>query len=100
MTVRDGRGNAGTLRFGAWMTTPASRDRAFEANECLTPYEIETLILNAASYPAGSRLHLLVSGDPDAALLLEVRRRLERLGARGIEVSIRRAPDLSRIAGW
>jgi CheY-like chemotaxis protein len=99
MMARDGREDAGTFRFGAWLTTPASRDRAFEVDERLTPYEIETLLVNAASYPSGSRLDLLVSGDADDALLVEVRRRLRRLETRGIAVSIRRAPSLARIVG-
>jgi CheY-like chemotaxis protein len=67
-------------------------------DERLTRYEIETLVLNAGAYPSGSRLDLVVSGDADDTLVDEVRRRLDRLTTRGIDVSVRRAPASSRSA--
>jgi len=77
--------------FRARLRTPTSRESAFEVEDRITPYEMETLVLNAAAYPSGSRLDVVVPPAAGESLLEEVGRRLARLEARGIVTTVRRA---------
>jgi len=94
MTARDDRRGVGAGRFSASMTTPASRDHAFEVEDRLTPYEIDTLVQNAAAYPAGSRLDMVLDRDVDDLTIADLRVRLAPLGAHGISVTVRAAETL------
>ena len=89
--VRESRRDAGEVEFHAWMLVPETRECAFQVAGQLTPYEMETLAMNARGFPLGSRLELIVAGSAGGLLLRDLRRRLARLDARGIDVTVRRS---------
>ena len=76
--------------FHARLIAPASAESAFDVAGRLAPYEIETLAMNARSFPLGSRLELTVDDDTSARALRDLRQRLAGLDARGIDVVVRR----------
>ena len=78
--------------FHARMMTPASGESgAFQVVGRLTPYEVETLTLNAQTFPLGSRLELNIRGRASDEILEDIRRQFADLGARGIDVIVQRA---------
>lgn len=56
----------------------------------LTPYELETLAMEARGLGNGARLELRLGATTSDGRLEWVRRRFARLGRRGIEVSVQR----------
>src|SRR5262249_967023 len=77
----------------------------FEVGGLITPYELETLVGNAESFPRRSRLEVFVPEDVGAEVILTCREHLAALSARGILVSVRRGvPDRPRgkasASGW
>lgn len=78
--------------FHARMMTPASGEKgAFQVVGRLTPYEVETLTLNAQTFPVGSRLELTIRGRAREEVLDEVRAQFAGLGAHGIAVVVQGA---------
>lgn len=69
----------------------------------LTPYEVETLAMDARRMGCGARLELTVGASASERRLEWVRRQFAGLGRRGIEVSVRRdgdgRPDASHVRG-
>jgi CheY-like chemotaxis protein len=61
----------------------------------LTPYEVETLTLNAQTFPAGSRLELTIRGRVADDVLDTVRAEFASLAAHGVEVIVQRADRAS-----
>jgi CheY-like chemotaxis protein len=82
---------AGEVEFHARMLIPEARDCAFQVAGQLTPYEMETLAMNARGFPLGSRLELTVAGGTGGLLLRDLRRHFARLDALGIAVTVRHA---------
>jgi hypothetical protein len=64
----------------------------------LTPYDVETLAMDACRLGSGARLELTLGGNANARGVDWVHRRLAHLGRRGIEVSVRRDGDRRPIA--
>jgi CheY-like chemotaxis protein len=80
------------LPFHARLTTPGADERgAFRVVGRLTPYEVETLVLNAQTFPRGSRLELVIRGRAADDVLADVRAQFAGLAAYGIEVVVHRA---------
>jgi acyl carrier protein len=74
----------------ARIVSPAGDSSTFERTAPLTPYEAEEITEDALRAGRGARLELTVPPGTSDAGLVGVREQFERLGPRGIQVSVRR----------
>jgi hypothetical protein len=96
MRVEVGDGFA--VPFRARLQTGGPRPGALRIAGWLTPYEMETLAMEARGLGSGARLELRLGANTSDRRLEWVRRRFAGLGRRGIEVSVRRDGE-SRTSG-
>jgi acyl carrier protein len=74
-----------------WM--PRETERRIERDVWLTPYCTETIAEDALGAGPGARLELLLPADATDEDVARVHRRFTRLPPRGVEVTVRRAPE-------
>ena len=83
-------GDGFAVPFRARLHTVGPHPGALRIAGWLTPYEMETLAMEARGLGSGTRLELRLGANTSDGRLEWVRRRFAGLGRRGIEVSVRR----------
>jgi hypothetical protein len=87
---REAVGDGFAVPFRARLQTSDRRPGALRIAGWLTPYEMETLAIEARGLGNGARLELMLGANTSDGRLQWVRRRFACLGRRGIEVSVER----------
>jgi hypothetical protein len=91
--ANEGGGETNAVPFRARLRAAGHGPAPLRIAGWLTPYELETITMDAQRLGAGARLELTLSANASEHRLEWLRRRFATLRRRGIEVCVRRDGD-------